>query len=612
MPQLLIRSTECQPTQPTEQAFVVSKRITTAGTRPEHDIPIQSRTQGLCFTLVQDQGTFSLIPADFKLSINGQTTKRTTLLKPCDRIEWSDGVAVFIGSQFGLAGSHGSSEDLKETIAPLDVLQNLAACLQRPGFEEAALHQLLDALVRMSNSESGYLLTGRANREDWDLVISKEDTESINRRQLFSNTILQEALNKRAPVHVESIIGHPWAEAASVIEARIFSAACFPLCVSDRIFGAVFLLTRSPGRAIRRESLSELSLLASQAALLLASQTELQSARRENSRLRHRLSFEGSAPGLSLVHDTSGPMTEVTRKIQKLAPTPLSVLILGETGTGKEVVAKELHRLSQRSAKPFVAVNCAAIPAPLLESTLFGHERGAFTGAISAQPGKFVQAQGGTLLLDEIGDLPLELQSKLLRVLQERVVEPLGSRHFVPVDVRILAATHQDLEVAVRSGAFRQDLFFRLNGAQLKIPPLRERKLDIPALARHFLQKNGSSMRLASNALEALERHTWPGNVRELEQVMTRAAFLSEGSEITAADLELDSVAQMTPEGARVWERLGEFASLDEAQKAFTLDFVQQILGRHGGNRAEAAAKLGISERTLYRILRTDSDGREA
>ncbi|MGZ3700065.1 MAG: sigma-54 interaction domain-containing protein, partial [Bdellovibrionota bacterium] len=298
----------------------------------------------------------------------------------------------------------------------------------------------------------------------------------------------------------------------------------------------------------------------------------------------------------------SQSMAELDRKITKLAGTPLSVLLLGETGTGKDVVAREIHGRSARAAKPLVAVNCAAIPATLLESTLFGYEKGAFTGAERAQPGKFMQAQGGTLFLDEIGDLPLELQAKLLRVLQDRKVEPLGAREAVAVDIRILAATHQNLEEAVRSGRFRQDLYFRLNGATIKIPPLRERRGDILPLAQHFLARAGAELKLSCDAIEALQMHPWPGNVRELEQVITRAGLLAEGTEIQVSDLEL----QKENPGATDYS-LGSFATLEEAQLAFTRDFVERALERSGGNRAETAQSLGVSERTLYRILRSDS-----
>jgi transcriptional regulator with GAF, ATPase, and Fis domain len=593
--------------RPGEQRVSVRKKVTTVGSDPGHDI--QAGTQGLLFTLMHGERGHELVPADARVLVNGQVVRRTTGLKPCDRIEWAGGVGLYLAAD--LAPGSGATEAGVSALRSLGVLQNLAATLQSPGSLQAAFHQALDALVEMSGAEAGYLLSD-LGRDGWELVASQQDpsvSQAAKRKELFSNTILQEALVRREPVHVENIIGHPWAEAASVIEARIFSAACFPLCVGDRTLGAVFLLTRSPGRSIKRESLPELSLMAAQAALMLGTEAELNRARRENARLRALVaddgvvSLAGPVTGASAA-ESAGPMPEVARKLAKLAPTPLSVLVLGETGTGKEVAARELHRQSPRAAKPFVAINCAAIPATLLESTLFGHERGAFTGAVRAQPGKFAQADGGTLFLDEIGDLPLELQAKLLRVLQERQVEPLGASKPVAVDVRVVAATHQDIDAAVRAGRFRQDLYFRLNGATLRLPPLRERgSADLMRLAEHFLRKAGSPARFSAEALRAMEAHPWPGNVRELEQLVTRAALLSEGDEISVADLDL-APAALREHGMLPSNLASDLPSnLQDAQLAFTQDFAARALERHGGSRSLAAAELGISERTLYRII---------
>ncbi|MEK7689473.1 MAG: sigma-54-dependent Fis family transcriptional regulator, partial [Bdellovibrionota bacterium] len=468
---------------------------------------------------------------------------------------------------------------------------------------ESALDRTLAALVEMAGAEAGHLLAETsALASGWELLASRhEGTET--RKSLFSDTILQEAIRTRAPVHISNIVGHAWSGAESVIQARIFSAACFPLIVGDRVFGAAFLMTRTPGRSIRAEVLPELHLFATQAALLLASQIELTRARRENSKLRAMVTEWPS--GLIFA---SSAMSEVARKIEKLAPTPLSVLILGDTGAGKEVVAHELHERSPRAKKPFVALNCAAIPATLLESTLFGHERGAFTGAVRSQPGKFLLADGGTLFLDEIGDLPFELQAKLLRVLQERQIEPIGASRPVAIDIRVLAATHQDLDAAVKAGKFRQDLYFRLAGSTLKIPPLRDRQDDVAPLVRHFLKKLGSPKGLSPEAWTALEHHEWPGNVRELEQVITRAAMLSDGPDILVADLELpvakpaSSANGVQTLGAALVEQSSDL-KLRDAQDAFTSAFVAQVLHRNSGNRTAAAHELGISERTLYRLL---------
>ena len=230
----------------------------------------------------------------------------------------------------------------------------------------------------------------------------------------------------------------------------------------------------------------------------------------------------------------SPPMRAVFDLIERVAPSDVSVLIHGETGSGKELVAKALHEQSRRKGKPFLAENCAAVPPNLLESELFGHKRGSFTGAVADRPGHFVAANGGTLFLDEIGDMPLEMQAKLLRVLQEGEVRPVGSNKTTKVDVRIVAATHRDLVAMCKTGGFREDLYFRLNVVTIELPPLRERKGDVRLLARHLLEsvaaEIGREVRISDEALAALEQWTWPGNVRELENELRRAAVFADGT----------------------------------------------------------------------------------
>lgn len=533
----------------------------------------------IAFSLVQEGSEYSLMPGAEKVRVNGQSASRRTTLKHCDRLEWKNGSAVFLDSSLP-AESHLLPSDGMES---LRILQNLAASLRQEG--SAAVNQALEAIVHLAGAEEGYLLTEAKSKGEWELIAS-EGAEGNSKKGLFSSTILKEALHKRSPVYVESIVGHPFAENASVIAARVFSVACFPLILNEEILGAVFLYTRTPGKSIHQARLAEINLLATQVSMLLALD------------LRART---GSLPNDgTMLFEEKSPMTEVSAKIRKLAPTPVSILLLGETGTGKEVAARAIHAGSTRSGGPFVAINCAAIPAALLESVLFGHERGAFTGAIKAQTGKFLQAEGGTIFLDEIGDLPLELQAKLLRTLQERVVEPLGSERPVGVDVRVVAATHQNLELAVKEKRFRQDLFFRLAGAKIFLPPLRERAGDIALLARHFLSLHGAGKTLAAPALEMMQKYPWPGNVRELEQAVMRAAYLADGELIEAHCLELELAPSFVDDKEQFWE---SFENLTSAQSAFTRSLVEKTLQKHAGNRSQAALRLGISERTLYRIL---------
>ncbi len=314
----------------------------------------------------------------------------------------------------------------------------------------------------------------------------------------------------------------------------------------------------------------------------------------ENRRLAadHSLALEG-------VIAASEPMLKVCRLVQKLAPTQATVLLLGESGTGKERLAQALHALSTRAAQPMVAINCAAIPETLLESELFGYERGAFTGAVKQTVGKIETADGGTLFLDEIGDMPLALQAKLLRFLQERVIERVGGRELIQVDVRIIAATHQDLKAAIAAKSFREDLFYRISEVAVNIPPLRERGADAMLIANYLLQQackrhGRPALKLGPDALAAIEQYPWPGNVRELENRVNAAAIMAEGKLVTAADLTLERQAS---EGEAGIEPLREVRQRAEAAA------VQRALAVTGGNISKAAELLGVTRPTLYDLM---------
>jgi two-component system NtrC family response regulator len=275
----------------------------------------------------------------------------------------------------------------------------------------------------------------------------------------------------------------------------------------------------------------------------------------------------------------------------------MTVLILGESGTGKEVIARALHNLSSRANKPFIAVNAAAIPENLLESELFGYEKGAFTGATSQVKGKFELADGGTFFLDEIGDIPLPLQAKLLRVLQERVVERVGGRQEIKLDVRVVCATHRNVRQLVAGGGFREDLFYRINEMTVNLPPLRERSGDILVLARAFLDRYSKQMGrnilgFKEDAMSALEAHDWPGNVRELEHKIKRAVVMAQGGFIEITDLELAK-----------GERVRRILSLREAREAAERQAICEALSEAGENVSKAAELLEITRPTLYALL---------
>jgi two-component system NtrC family response regulator len=311
-----------------------------------------------------------------------------------------------------------------------------------------------------------------------------------------------------------------------------------------------------------------------------------------------RLQAAQQAPALGGIVTRDPAMQRVCRTVEKVAPTSATVLVLGESGTGKELFARALHDLSPRAGNRFVAINCAAIPETLLESELFGHEKGAFTGAVKQTPGKIETAHGGTLFLDEIGDLPLALQAKLLRFLQERVIERIGGRQEIPVDVRIVCATHRSLKDQTTTGKFREDLYYRLAEIVIEIPALRARSGDVALLAHSFVRRFAAeqrrgSMALMPEALSALEAHAWPGNVRELENVVKRAVIMAEGSRITAADIGLEA------NGERDLAHFNLRQVREEAEKHAVL----RVLARVNGNLSKAAELLGVSRPTLYDLM---------
>ena len=312
-----------------------------------------------------------------------------------------------------------------------------------------------------------------------------------------------------------------------------------------------------------------------------------------------RLAQHGRQSPLEGIIASSPSMLKLCRTIEKIAPTNVTTLILGESGTGKELVARALHALSGRGDRPFVAINCAAIPENLLESELFGYEKGAFTGAVKQTKGKIEYAEGGTFFLDEVGDLPLSLQAKILRFLQERVIERVGGRTEIPVDVRVICATHRELPAQIAGGRFREDLYYRISEITLAVPPLREREGDVLVLARALLDryckehKRSQVRGFSSEALGALQHHPWPGNVRELENKIKRAAIMAEGSLISAEDMDLIA-ADVQPI---------EIFNLRQVRDEAERKAVQRALLHTENNISQAADQLGISRPTLYDLM---------
>jgi len=393
---------------------------------------------------------------------------------------------------------------------------------------------------------------------------------------------------------------------SSVLELGLKSAICVPLVLKseaeDKIIGVLYVDSRSVTEPLSETDLNLLLTLGGQAAISIENARLVEEVKRLEEEKRRRLEEENVElkrmleDKKEMLIGECEAMKGVLSAVRRVAPTDVPVLICGETGTGKEIIARALYGFSSRKEKPFVVVNCGAIPENLLESELFGHERGAFTGAYTLQKGKFELAEGGTLFLDEVGDLPFPLQVKLLRSLEEGEIERIGGRKPIRTDVRVVAATSKNLEEEVTKGQFRQDLLYRLNVVSLNLPPLRERGADIALLADFFLHTFNKKYRkrmkgLNLEARRAIQHHDWPGNVRELEHRIERAVIMAEEGLISAQDLNLSREAERG-------------ASLRELKESVELHTVKEALSRNKGNVTRSARELGVTRKTLQNLMK--------
>ncbi len=470
--------------------------------------------------------------------------------------------------------------------------------------EAFPLGHLEEALAEVSHAPNGAAITAIVLRHvisscgfDRGLVVAKDlsGTFRVVAHQgtdpsapWLSESLLAETLANRRSVVVPNVFGSRFQRNQSLIGTGFLSVAAWPLLWGGETVGAI--IAGSPIPQAEKELRNPIpALLAPLVAQYVAAWVKEKAL---EERLQGRLDKNDDGPFLT----ESAELRKVLDLSRKLAPSDLSVLIQGETGVGKEVLAKWLHQKSGRAKGAFVAVNCGAIPENLIESILFGHKRGAFTGAVADQTGKFVLAHGGTLFLDEVADLPLTVQGKLLRVLQEREVEPVGASKPISIHVRVLCASHKDLRRLVQEGKFREDLYYRLAEVTFEIPPLRQRPEDVLLICQQYLQENKIDKMLSIAAWEWLPTQRWTGNVRELLSSLRRACLLSMGKEIEVGDF----LGPGSGTKERSW--LGAL-TLDEAVRDFQREKIRIALKLAGGNRKNASDLLGVNQRTLFRYL---------
>lgn len=454
-------------------------------------------------------------------------------------------------------------------------------------------HQLLELMMETLPAERGSILLLDQNNESFISSIGVNRVTGRDNSIKVSRTITNQVLREGVALLSNDLFenGPPSAS----VEAQVSSLLCVPLAVFEKPLGVIYLETSRVDARFDENDLQLLTAIAVIAAVALENAKHIGVLIDENKRLQEEINLQHRMIG------ESPRMREVYQFLAKVAPTDSTVMIRGESGTGKELAAQAIHANSERSTKPFVPINCATLTETLLESELFGHERGAFTGAIAQKRGKLEVAEGGTVFLDEVGELTPVIQAKLLRVLQEREFERVGGTRPIKVNVRVIAATNKDLEAAIKAGEFRQDLYYRLNVVSILMPPLRERRPDIPLLANYFAAQFSKSCKrkiagISPDARKILQSYDWPGNVREMENAIERAVVLGSTSTIEPADLpEAIIESGKEPLPTKYYE------AVRQAKK----DLIQKTLEDTQGNFTAAARVLGVHPNNLHRLIRT-------
>ena len=485
-----------------------------------------------------------------------------------------------------------------KTVRDLNVLLDFSRTLNSVRGVEALQQKVLDAILVIAPADQAAILMTDNGTTEFSSIVGRHRLLGANQPIHASQTILNRVLEESLAVLSNDVQSDEnYREAESLLERRVRSVLAVPLAIQDRVLGVMYLEANSPGARFDSDLLQLVTTLGNIAALAIENARYLEVLGGENRRLHEELNIRHSMVG------ESKAMHEVYDFVSRVAKRDSTVLITGESGTGKELVARAVHVNSDRSDKPFVAINCAAITETLLESELFGHERGAFTGAVSQKKGKLEVAEGGTIFLDEIGELALPMQAKLLRVLQEREFERVGGTRSIKLDVRLITATNRDLKDASRAGTFRSDLYYRLNVVSLHMPPLRDRRDDIPLLAAFFAARHGERVKrsvagISPEARSCLMRYDWPGNVRELENAIERAVVLGTTGLILPEDLP-ESILEETAAFGEPVSALHE--GVREAKKAL----IERAIDQAKGNYTEAAGILGVHPNHLFRLIRT-------
>ena len=572
--------------------FVVKKAISSIGRDRSNDLSLDDPMVDRSHASIIKRGdslSINLASRSSEMYVNGKRAKNADL---------SVGDTVLVGA-WRLTVMDGTPESAepsvpRENVLPLPTLQRLVELsgeLMRDTEPQRLFTMLLEGIVELTRAEKGFLVVMQDGKRHLAASHNVQGKELDLSR--MSDTIVDRVVEHLQPIIVsDAMTDGRFGRAKSVVDLKLSSVMCVPMIYRSDLLGVIYLGNDQITDLFNDRDMALLQIYAGQAALIVHHAVLVNKLRLETRTLRRQLrqASQGEMIG------SCSPMKRVFKILSKAAPTDLSLLVLGETGTGKELVARETHRLSARKGKPFIAINCGAIPENLLESELFGHKKGAFTGAHADKVGKIEAANGGTLFLDEIGEMPMQLQVKLLRVLQERVIERVGDLTPRKVDIRLIAATNKDLEGLISGGAFREDLFYRLNELTVQLPPLRDRGEDIAVLAQYFLNKyreqyGGKAKGFTNQGLLAMNHYTWPGNVRELENRVKKAVIMSDRALLNPDDLALEGRDKR------------KVLDLDQAAEQFKLDYVRDVLELNNWNKAQSARDLGVDPRTIFRYI---------
>ncbi len=578
------------------RSFPLKKKIVTIGRSSQNDLSIDDPSIGSSHAhLLCDASGFTLSGMDARLPVmvNGKP-RRSHALKPDDQFSLGNVTLTFrMDDAPAVLPPTGPREPSATQLFPR--LLQFSEVLMRDLSSEDLFRSLLDQLIEITGADKGFLVRIVDGKLEIPVARNLERVDLERSLEQVSDSIINRVLDSSEPLIIsDALRDDRFGQAQSVVDLKLSSVMCVPLKFRNKQLGALYLGNDRVADLFRAEDLELLKIYAGQASLMLVIAEQVNELILDNRSLREEL----KNASLGRIIGQSDSIRAISRTIDKVANTDISILVRGETGTGKELIARELHARSNRRDKPFVSINCGAIPENLLESELFGHVRGAFTGAIANRVGKFEAAEGGTIFLDEIGEMPLSLQVKLLRVLQERAIDKVGESHPILVDFRVISATNKDLEQAIRDHTFREDLFYRLNEVQLQVTPLRERGEDIILLAKYLLDKFAerypqSKVRgFSKDSMTAMRRYYWPGNVRQMENKIKKAVIMTEHQLISPEDLEI----RLEAEESRI-------RPLAEAQADFTLGYIKQVLEINNWNKTKTARDLDVDPRTIFRYL---------